>query len=286
MNHLSGQLKMSAVKILVVDDSVENLKIIISLIEEHKSDAMIFQANSGIVALKVIDRITPDIVITDWDMPEMSGIELIRTMQADTRLKAIPVIVATGVMLTPQNLKTALAEGATDYIRKPIEAVELIARINSAIRISAYYNQLVKEKESKIVENYILLNQRNNYLDELSKKIGKIIKPLNKTTRIASDMENLLNDIKGHISDKGWRQFALAFNNLHPEFEKRLLRKHRALTEAEIKLSMMIRLGIKNKGLAEMMFVTPDSIRVLRSRLRKKLGISSDLSLYSYLSSI
>ncbi|MEI6436914.1 MAG: response regulator, partial [Bacteroidota bacterium] len=63
--------------ILIVDDLVENLQVIVSIFERDRPDLVIYQANSGNMALEVTFRVLPDIILTDWDMPVLSGIDLI-----------------------------------------------------------------------------------------------------------------------------------------------------------------------------------------------------------------
>ena len=95
-------------KILVVDDMIESLQVMVNFIQRSNPEYTIYQSNSSKQALKIIRQTLPDLIITDWDMPELDGIELIRELKADDNTKDIPVIMATGVMLTSDNLKKAL----------------------------------------------------------------------------------------------------------------------------------------------------------------------------------
>ena len=90
----------------------------------------ILNAGNGKMAVRVAEEELPDIIIMDWDMPEMNGIMAIKQLQADERTKHIPVIMCTGVMTSAENLQLALETGAIDYIRKPVDTLELKARIN------------------------------------------------------------------------------------------------------------------------------------------------------------
>jgi CheY-like chemotaxis protein len=102
--------------ILVVDDQFENLKVISDIFELKCPDFNILNAPNGKIALKIIDKKLPDLIITDWEMPEMSGIELIRKLKQNTATSDIPIIMCTGIMTDSKNLETALSVGATDYI--------------------------------------------------------------------------------------------------------------------------------------------------------------------------
>ena len=123
---------MQKSKILIVDDELYHLETIIEIIEAEDT-YRILQAFGGKLALKIAEKEIPDLIITDWEMPEMDGIELIRLLKKGASTMDIPVIMCTGIMTSSENLKTALDAGATDYIRKPIDKIELIARMRANI---------------------------------------------------------------------------------------------------------------------------------------------------------
>lgn len=129
---LSQQIK----KILIVDDEPDNLESIVSVIEETSKNLIIFQALNGESAFKIAEKEIPHIIITDWDMPELSGIELIRMIKHEPKLQHIPIIMCSGKMIFSENLKTALEAGAVDFLRKPIDKIELLARLNSMLKLS------------------------------------------------------------------------------------------------------------------------------------------------------
>jgi len=133
--------------ILIVDDQIENIQVIQNCLEKLPIKFLIYRATNASTALQICLKKIPDIVITDWDMPEMSGIELVCELKNNASTKNIPVIMCTGVMLTSENLKTALDAGAFDYIRKPIDKVELEARLMSALRYSESLNTIKTECE-------------------------------------------------------------------------------------------------------------------------------------------
>ena len=276
---------MKSNKILVVDDSINNLKVIISIIKKYFPDQMIYQANSGKNAVSVLNNIKPDIILTDWDMPEMSGIELARTVRNNLVTENIPVIITTGIMVSPENLKEALDAGAVDYIRKPINPTELFARINSAIKLAEKKMELIREKERKIVESAILTNHINHFVQRLLFLIEENKTDIPEIQDLKRKIAEQICKINSTLKDDGWKTFSRSFNTLNPGFEKSLIQKHPELTSTEIKLSILSRMGLNLKQLAGILCVSHDSIRVSRSRLRKKLNIDSEQNLQSYLSS-
>jgi len=133
--------------ILIVDDKPANLQIIADYFIESELPYNISKAPNGEIAYKIIQKRKPDIIITDWEMPIMDGIELIKKIKAENNIKDIPVIMCTGVMTSAENLQTALNAGAIDYIRKPIDKIELIARTRSALILADSILKINKQNE-------------------------------------------------------------------------------------------------------------------------------------------
>ena len=273
-------------KILIVDDVIENLKTVFSIIEKHHPEYIIYQANNGKKALELIENVTPDLILTDWEMPEMSGIELLQILQQQETTKHIPVIIVTGIMITADDLKMAMNNGASDYVRKPIVEIELLARMHSAIRIAENYKYLINEKEKKIVDNVLLTNEINNFLSNIAQCFKDFKNNVESNQDIVENISEIIAKIEQKIQYKNWQRYTKAYSKLNPELARRLLKRHPSLTPVEIELAGMIRLGLRSKELAELMFVKPESMRVSRSRLRKRLGLNANQNLETYLLSI
>ncbi len=129
-------------KILVIDDQPDNLKIIVDYLKESGTDYNILKAPNGKIACKIAKKKMPDLIITDWEMPEMNGIETINYLKTNDKTKDIPIIMASGVMIRSKNLKMALEAGAVDYIKKPIDKTELIARVHSMLKLADSYKEI------------------------------------------------------------------------------------------------------------------------------------------------
>lgn len=135
--------------ILIVDDQIENLNIISSIFETECPNTEIVNAPNGLIALKLIEKVQPDLIITDWEMPEMDGIELIKQLKKNSISADIPIIMCTGVMTSSESLEIALNAGASDYIRKPVDQVELIARTKANLHLSEKYNEIKALNKAK-----------------------------------------------------------------------------------------------------------------------------------------
>ena len=135
-------------KVLIVDDEATNLQVIARVFEAMPdSPYEVMQTLSPVQALEIARQEQPDLIITDWDMPVVDGIELIRRLKDDPVTRDVLVIMCTGVMTTSQNLETALDAGAVDYIRKPVDALELIARTRSMLHLAATLKRMRRQNE-------------------------------------------------------------------------------------------------------------------------------------------
>lgn len=128
--------------LLIVDDESPNLEIMVESLSRSGSDYRVYQANGGALALQIARKRLPDLIITDWDMPGMSGLELIRALKADPATAEIPVIMCSGVMTSAENLRLALDTGAVDYVRKPLDPIELQARVHSMLELARSHREV------------------------------------------------------------------------------------------------------------------------------------------------
>jgi len=135
--------------ILIVDDEITHLEAIIDIFEETEPSYQVLQAFNTNTAFDIANKEIPDLIITDWEMPNNSGIELIKKLKSSTNTKDIPVIMCSGKMTSSENLETALKAGAVDYIRKPIDKIELIARTKANLHLADSYTKIKNLNESK-----------------------------------------------------------------------------------------------------------------------------------------
>ncbi|WP_339841867.1 hybrid sensor histidine kinase/response regulator [uncultured Maribacter sp.] len=154
---------MGKTTILVIDDEQRFLDIITNTLKA--SNYKVIQALNGEMGCMVARKFIPDIIICDWEMPVMNGIDAIKILKQDDLTKDIPIIMATGVMTTAENLNMALSAGAIDYIRKPIVPIELLARLNSAYKLASSYAE-IKVKNDKIMEQFNELKLLNATRDK------------------------------------------------------------------------------------------------------------------------
>ena len=125
-------------KILVVDDFSTMRRIVRNLLVELGfSTALIQEADDGESALTMLNAQSFDLVVTDWNMPNMTGIELLRAIRADASLKHLPVLMVTAENNRDQIIAAAQA-GVNGYIVKPFTAVTLKEKLTKIFeRIAA-----------------------------------------------------------------------------------------------------------------------------------------------------
>lgn len=275
---------MENYKILLVDDLIENLKTIVSIFEVQRPEYTVFQTNNAKSALQIISQNQPDLIITDWDMPEMNGIEFIKALKNNSETVDIPVIMASGVNLSSSDLKTALNAGATDYIRKPIDPIELLARVHSVLKITDYHKKMLETKDQELTESALYLVKSNQFNIDITKKLNILSQFINKENNPAQEfLEDTIKELNNRINEDSWYRFNLSFSKVHKEFDKNLISKYPELTATDLKICAFVRLGMNNKDIASVLHQSPDSVKVSRSRLRKKLALDKAINLESFL---
>jgi DNA-binding response OmpR family regulator/DNA-binding CsgD family transcriptional regulator len=275
---------MKARTVLVVDDLVENLQIIVSIFEQNRPDLIIYQSNRGMMALDVALKISPDIILTDWEMPEMSGIDLIRELKKHKATREIPVIMATGIMISPENLREALEAGAVDFLTRPVNAVELLARTHSALLLSEHHKNALAEKDRQLAESALNLTKNDAFLNKFKKRMEDLLLTFpDDQIHSKEELAAIIADLDNHFIQDGWQRFQLSFDAVHSNFVQTLAQAHPDLSPAEAKLSIFLKLGMNTKDIANLLYLTPESVKVARYRLRKKLGLTFPHNLHNYL---
>ncbi len=160
-------------KILIVEDEKDTLFILDKLLT--KNGYKVYTSSNGQEALKVLDEILPDVIIADWTMPVMDGLELCNIIKKDERFKLIYFIILTA-RASLKDRVTGLDIGADDFLVKPVQNQELLARIRSGIRIHNLQNELKNiEHDRAIVEMACTIGHKiNNPLSSLMFSVKNI----------------------------------------------------------------------------------------------------------------
>ena len=138
-------------KILIVDDSPVSRKLVELPLLEKGYEVII--ATNGRSGVELFEKHRPDVVITDWMMPDLTGKEICQRIRASSEDPYTYIIVLTG-QTSKDNLVEALALGADDYLTKPFHRGELLARVGVGARITGLHRQI--ERKNKLWEGLAL----------------------------------------------------------------------------------------------------------------------------------
>ncbi len=287
-------------KILLADDEPQNIK---NLFETLDSNVYrVFVAPNGMSAVELAIKHQPDAIIMDWDMPEMDGIEAIKIIRVSDVIKNIPIIVATGRMTTVENLRTALEAGANDYIRKPYDPIEIEARVNSMIRLNLKHQRIIElEKEimqkeiDKINREYeinsqaltalkirLLSNSKFNHL--LVNDLQNICKLVDDIT--GKEICDIISKLKVNINCFNWKEYEVHFEKVHPAFIPNLIKNYPELTDNETELCTYMKLNMTTDEIIALTHKTKDALKKSKQRLKKKLRLDEERSLYEFINEV
>ena len=130
-------------KILAVDDTPENLRLVDALLAPQ--GYAVVTASSGSEALGLLDAERPDLLLVDLVMPEMNGFEVTKAVRAHADWRHLPVIMITAT--GGADLVKALEAGADDFVSKPFDKNELLARVRSLLRVKSYYDTVERQRQ-------------------------------------------------------------------------------------------------------------------------------------------
>lgn len=214
-------------KILIIDDRPDNVYYLQSRLQQE--NFFVISAFSGPEGIEKAKSEKPDLILLDIMMPGMDGYEVCKILTNDEQTKDIPIILVTA-KVDARDVEEGLKVGAFDYIKKPFDKIELVARINSALRYAEMKRKTIQQEKYQIFESTVLtanheikqpltimslainairreLNKENidkkflsekiNYLEEGIKKITTVLNKLNAIKKAEElDEYNKEKDVK------------------------------------------------------------------------------------------
>jgi DNA-binding response OmpR family regulator/DNA-binding CsgD family transcriptional regulator len=300
---------MNEYQILIVDDDPKQLKILTGHLIEFNPAYKLLIATNGQAGFEIALKNKPDLILMDWEMPVMNGLDAIRLLKSEESTKSIPIIMVTGTYGDPEKLRVVLDAGAVDFISKPFNSVELIARIGTHIRqIETFRKSLeqqviINKQELDLIEKEkVLLTQELEHKSkQLTMQTVNILQHNELLQSVINDINSLLpyttpegkTIIKSSVSklnDKSnehlWNEFEICFEQVHHDFYKNLGERLSDLTTREKRLCAFLKMNMSTKEIASITFQTPNAIDVAKHRLRKKAGLDSDEEFSNYLLSL
>jgi signal transduction histidine kinase len=168
--------------LLIVDDIPENVSVLFRFLGTAGFKVLV--AQNGEQALQMFEFARPDLILLDVMMPGMDGFEVCQTLKSQENTKEIPIIFMTALADTVDKVK-GFSLGAADYITKPVQQEEVLARINAHLTVRKLQRQL-SEQNRLLQDQAAELQQRNQELEAFSRTV-------------AHDLKNPLNVVKGYL---------------------------------------------------------------------------------------
>jgi len=204
--------------LLIVDDNPQNLQVLGKILQETGYKVSI--AMNGVQALDYVQKKLPDLILLDMMMPEMDGLETCEHLKKDASTRDIPVIFITALVDT-ENIVNGLEAGAVDYITKPFNETELLARVKTHLALKKAQQDLKEANATKdtffsiiahdlknpfgalITLSDVLVKDYDFLDDEKRKELIQIIS--DSSDNIYKLLENLLNWSRMQTGGIEWR---------------------------------------------------------------------------------
>lgn len=276
---------MSKYHIQVVDDDPTTV-LLLTLLLEKGLDCKISVANDGRSGVQQAKDLLPNLILMDWLMPDLDGLEAVKQLKEDVLTAIIPVIFITCIN-DKELLIKAYDAGVTDFLNKPINSEEFLARVKSALKMSDFQ----RENLDSVRKEMLAQSLKNVYYDGLQSKYLNTLKEYKDaaSTNIAKadgQLKDLIRELETNTKDKTWDRLENIVLESEPDFLRKLGEKHQNLSRSEIKLCYMLKLNLSTKDIASLTYQTQESVHLARIRLRKKLKLTSDENLTGYLLSL
>jgi two-component system, sensor histidine kinase and response regulator len=200
----------SGASVLVVDDTIENLRLLAGMLGEHGYEVR--PVTSGRQALQAAAGDPPDLILLDVNMPDMNGYEVCERLKASPDLRDIPVVFLTALTDTADKLK-AFEVGGADYVTKPFQVEEVLARVQAHVALHRSRTELAESYDRlralerlrddlvhMVVHDMrspltVLLNTLDFLRDDVEPLGGRVLRDLAAATEAANTLTGMANDL-------------------------------------------------------------------------------------------
>jgi len=184
--------------VLIVDDLPQNLRLLDAVLSPR--GYRLLPAASGDEALRILRDKQPDLVLLDIVMPDMDGYEVCRRIRADPSTAYLPVVMITAS--GNQEKLQAIEAGADDFVTKPFEKAELLARIHSLVRIKRYHDTVEQQAAELAAWNNELEQRVQTQVDELQRmgRLRRFLAPQLADLVVTSGDESFLESHRREIT--------------------------------------------------------------------------------------
>jgi CheY-like chemotaxis protein len=214
-----------AARILVVDDVPENVRLLTAVLTGHGYDVL--SAGNGSAALDLVESAPPDLVLLDVVMPHVDGFDVCRRLRAREATAVLPVIMVTAS--SGPERRHAIEAGADDFVSKPFDHDELLARVRSLVRIKRYHDTIKLQAAALEELNQSLEERVRGQVDELERlgRLRRFLSPDIAEAIVSTGDDAILRSHRRQVAMlfadlRGWTSFV---DTVEPEELMRVLRE-------------------------------------------------------------
>jgi DNA-binding response OmpR family regulator/DNA-binding CsgD family transcriptional regulator len=295
-------------KVLIIEDEIDLLEDLSEILMYEGFEP--YKAKNGEEGYELAITISPDIILCDILMPGMDGFELLQKLNNSEQKPDIPFIFTTALS-DRTNLRKGMDYGADDYLTKPFTKEELLSAIKSRLTRHEQLTRLLRIENNEMVKellerldglNHELLEKGEELFEisELHKDLSvlefnstiqqlrKLIARYLTDTKLAPELKTVLRELNSTISKNSLLSssvtaFQFNFNQQYPSFSANIGAKYPQLTQYDLTLLSAMAAGFNTFQLADMLCISPDSVRKSRYRIKKKLELTSDQKLLGFI---
>ena len=186
-------------RVLVVDDIAANVRLLAGILKVADYDVL--TAESGADALQKVEEFAPDVVLLDVMMPEMDGFEVCRRLRENPHTAALPVVMVTALHETEDRVR-ALEAGADDFLTKPVNEIEVVARVKSLVRVKRGRDELESTLSDLQRAESLRDSLASMLVHDLRAPLTTILAPLE---MLSSNAFGELNEMQSEVAEMATR---------------------------------------------------------------------------------
>lgn len=281
--------------VLVVDDEPDSLRFLTDTLEGAGITVLV--AISGDAALDLLQHITPDLILMDAVMPGIDGFETTARIKAHGRLAHVPVVFMTG-LTESEHVIEGFEVGGVDYLRKPVNVHELLARVRVHIGHARAMQagaagldatgrlMMATDTQGRLLWCTPLAEQaicraspewnreRGDLPDSLRGPVARLIgrSELGATARIEQEEGSLELVVIAHYRES---EVLIRLNELNPKADVSHLQQRLSLTDREAEVLLWISYGKSNGTISEVLAISPRTVQKHLERIYEKLGVET-----------
>jgi adenylate cyclase len=196
---LGGRAMGRTWTILAVDDTPQNLKVLEAILAPR--GYTVVTASSGAEALQKVSAQAPDLILLDILMPGMSGYGVAQHLRADPTTRFLPIVMVTALGAQEEKVK-AIEAGADDFLTKPVNQLELLARVKSLLRIKEYHDTIQAQAAQLAEWNRTLEARVQRQVEELERigRLRRFLAPQLAEVIVSGQQEQLLESHRREVT--------------------------------------------------------------------------------------